>query len=259
MGLATTDSGNILVQNFGLNPAVNFNFMLRVEALYDLPCKSVRVFQRENEYELIQEGGLNDYVHMRRKPISKPFTFQVERYVGTDILDPLANGTELALPIILYVNKDLVYREFIPVRCYVFTGCTVTAKEYGELNAEKSGLLVETTTIAYREMFCMENVVGSYLTLEPWKFDGRKKEGNSTQYANYNKKEQELSKSEMQQKAKIWDFDENGDFKGINQSAQSSMTPQLSKKEMKKKAVKWPAKASAVDIATFLARGTENK
>ena len=95
MGLATADSGNFLAYNFGRNPAVNFDFMLRVEGVFDLPCRAVRAFQRENEYEYIQEGGLNDYVHMRRKPISKPFTFQVERYVGTDILDPLANGTEL--------------------------------------------------------------------------------------------------------------------------------------------------------------------
>ena len=92
MALAQANSGNILVRNYGNNPAVNFNFLLRVEGIYDLPCRSVHVFQKENEYELIQEGGLNDYVHMRRKPISKPFTFQVERYVGTDILDPLANG-----------------------------------------------------------------------------------------------------------------------------------------------------------------------
>lgn len=163
MGLSGVDSGNYVVANFGKNPAVNFNFMLRVEGVFDLPCRRVHVFQKENEYELIQEGGLNDYVHMRRKPISKPFTFQVERYVGTDILDPLANGTELVLPVILYVNRYRVYGEFVPVRMYVFTGCTVMAKEYGELNAESSGLLIETTTIAYRELMCVDNVAGSYL------------------------------------------------------------------------------------------------
>ncbi len=163
MAVVQADSGNIFVQNFGKNPAVNFNFMLRVEGIYDLPCKSVHVFQKENEYEFIQEGGLNDYVHMRRKPISKPFTFQVERYVGTDILDPLANGTDLVLPIILMINRYRIYGDFLPVRMYVFTGCTVMSKEYGELNAEKSGLLIETTTIAYRELLCIDDVAGSFL------------------------------------------------------------------------------------------------
>ena len=50
MAVVQADSGNIFVQNFGKNPAVNFNFMLRVEGIYDLPCKSVHVFQKENEY-----------------------------------------------------------------------------------------------------------------------------------------------------------------------------------------------------------------
>ena len=45
-------TGNILVLNEGLNPAPSFNFMLRVEGIYDLPCRAIHVFQNENEYEL---------------------------------------------------------------------------------------------------------------------------------------------------------------------------------------------------------------
>ena len=156
-------TGNKVVQNFGLNPATNFNFILRVEGIFDLPCKSVHVFQKENEYEYIQEGGLNDYVHMKRKPISKPFTFQVERYVGVDglLVDYLANGTELVLPLVLLVNRYHWNGYPYPTRTYVFTGCTVIGKEYGELNAERSGLLVETTTIAYREMVNVDVGIGT--------------------------------------------------------------------------------------------------
>lgn len=148
---------NYVVTNPGTTALVGFNFMLRVEGLYDLPCKGIRAFSREMEYEHIQEGGLNDYVHMRRKPISKPFTLEVERYVGIDYIDPLPNGAELALPVILFVSR---YQDsFIPgvvARTYVFTGCTVTKKEYGKLDAEHSELLTETTTIAYREMLCVD-------------------------------------------------------------------------------------------------------
>ena len=161
--MAYKSSGNYILYNKGLHPAVNFNFLLQVEAVFNLPCKSVHVFQKENEYELIQEGGLNDYVHMRRKPVSKPFTFQVERYVGVDSLDPLANGTELILPVLLIVNRYHLQEWSMPVRIYVFTGCTVTAKEYGELTADKGGLLTETTTIAYREMFCIDNPVTDWV------------------------------------------------------------------------------------------------
>lgn len=155
--MASITDGNTLFTNQGLNPLVNFNFMLRVELVFDLPCKSVRAFSRELEYDFIQEGGLNDYVHMRRKPITKPFTLEVERYVGVDYVDPLPLGADLVLPIMLFVSR--VPRMFIPgvvARTYVFTGCTVMKKEYGELVGDQSGLLVETTTIGYREMMCVD-------------------------------------------------------------------------------------------------------
>ena len=103
------------------------------------------------EFEYVQEGGLNDYVHMLRKPVSKPFTFTVERYVGTDMIPPLPLGAELVLPIILMISP-YPNRFDIAKRTFVFTGCTVISKTYGELNAEKSGILTETIVIAYREM-----------------------------------------------------------------------------------------------------------
>ena len=151
-----------MTSNQGLTPLVNYNFTLQVEGVYNLPCKSVHVFHRENEYETLQEGGLNDYVHMLRKPISKPMTFQVERYVGIDMFDPLALGTDLILPVLLQVSRYPGNGEVLDLadsmqRVYTFTGCTVIAKDFGELSAERSGLLVETTTIAYREMLCVDN------------------------------------------------------------------------------------------------------
>ena len=149
--MAEEKATNIVVMNQGLNPLVNYNFMLRVEGVFDLPCKTVHSFTKENEYEYIQEGGLNDYVHMRRKPITKPFTFTVERYVGTDYYDPLQNGTELTLPVILMITRYGNHFE-VTKRAYVFTGCTVMSKEYGELNSERSGLHTEKIVIGYREM-----------------------------------------------------------------------------------------------------------
>ena len=40
-----------------------------------------------------------------------------------------------------------MYKNFTPFRVYTFTGCTVMEKKYGELNAEKSGLLEETVPL----------------------------------------------------------------------------------------------------------------
>ena len=148
---------NFLVWNQGRAPVVGYNFMLRVELLFDLPCKSVRAFTREMEYELIQEGGLNDYVHMRRKPISKPFYFEIERYIGVDYIDPLPVGAELVLPVLLFVSRNQgQFIPFVTARTFVFTGCRVIKKTYGDLNAEQSGLATESTTIAYNEMLCVD-------------------------------------------------------------------------------------------------------
>ena len=155
--MASITDQNWIIWNQGKNPLVNFNFMLRVELMFDLPCKSVRAFTRELEYDYIQEGGLNDYVHMRRKPITRPFTLEIERYVGVDYLDPLPLGADLVLPVLLFVSRN--HDQFIPgvvARTYVFTGCTVMKKTYGDLVADQSGLLVETTTLGYREMLCVD-------------------------------------------------------------------------------------------------------
>lgn len=155
--MASITDQNWVVWNQGKNPLVNFNFMLRVELIFDLPCKSVRAFSRELEYDYIQEGGLNDYVHMRRKPITRPFTLEVERYVGVDYIDPLPLGADLVLPVMLFVGRN--HDQFIPglvARTYVFTGCTVMKKTYGDLVGDQSGLLVETTTLGYREMLCVD-------------------------------------------------------------------------------------------------------
>ncbi|MCD8326443.1 MAG: phage tail protein [Lachnospiraceae bacterium] len=274
---------DLLSFNIGLNldrkPAVGFNFVLRVEALYDLPCKSVRSFSKVNEYEYVQEGGVNDYVHMLRKPISQPFTFQVERYVGVNLLDPLTNGTDLVLPVILMVNRT--YGGSQTVRYYVFTGCTVTGKEFGSLDSEKSELLTETTTIAYREMFCIDNPLAGLVTGETWSFDGTSKKGSGKQSAVHIddavKGGLELDQSAMQAKAKKWMFTGGNTAKtvqsesttgssqtasasstgnsgssqtagkaylGINRSAVT--TTESSREDMEEKAKKWPPTVSAV-------------
>lgn len=210
-----SDWGNMLVVNTGRNPVINFAFMLRVEGAFDLPCKAVKGIRRENEFDYIQEGGLNDYVHLKRKAISKPFTFQVERYVGVNWIDPMPLGTELVLPLILFVNNQ-TFPALKPVRNYVFTGCTVIAKDYGELNAEVSGLLVETVTIAYREMICLD-IPNDALSGDTWKFDGKKREGEGKRHYNSNlyNKEWETnynSKDKMESRAKKWklELDKDG-------------------------------------------------
>ncbi len=152
--------------------------MLRVDGAFNVPLKSVSAFTRENEYDYIQEGGMNDYVYLRRKPISKPYTLRVERYITTDFNDPLSNGTELLLPLLLFVGKNTGGSMDFG-RYYVFTGAVVMSKEYGALDSERSGLLTETVNIGYNQMFCITNPDDS--TDKPeWQFAEEDASGEAT-------------------------------------------------------------------------------
>jgi len=238
-----------------LNPAVSYNFGLQVEAMFFVPIKSVRVFTKENEFDYYQEGGLNDYVHMLRKPISKPFTFQVEKYVGTDsgmfdansgFIDPLALGTDLMLPLILFVNRAQTanagenFSFDNCARAYIFTGCTVISKEYGELNAEQSKLLTETTTISYRELFAINQFNPAAERGGVWKMDasnylggGESHKGNRAK-SSYTKKE-----GESTGKSNLWILDKDHPTGGGSYHGKTSKNDTKKQGEEKGKENKW--------------------
>lgn len=184
------------------NPLIKNNFLLRVNAIYDLPCRRISGIKDEKEYEPIQAGGVNDFVYLREKQTSKPKTFKVERYIGVDFFDPLTVGTSLQMPIVLYVSR--YSNEFsTPKQTFTFWGCTVLEKEYGELDAEKSGLMVETTTIAYQQME-LETETYDLEFLNTWGFDasGKKYQGIGKRNAVYDR--HEVRKRELEQQSRIW-------------------------------------------------------
>ena len=158
----------------------SFRFILRVEAGFDVPLKSIRPFMKENEYENIEEGGMNDYVTVKRKHVTKPHTLQVERYLTDKFYDPMPNGTAFVLPLLLFIggnNADSF--GWAPRRTYVFFGAQVLNKEIGGFDAERSGLLTETITIAYHQMYMMDTPVN--LEEIPW---SGKDNGVSNKFAN---------------------------------------------------------------------------
>lgn len=177
----------------------NFNFLLRVDGVYDLPCKKIGGIHMEQEFETIQEGGVNDYVQLRKKPVSRPYTFEVERYVCSGYVDPLPLGKQPEMPIILYVSRYA--NDFTnPSRTFVFSGCTVTQKNYGDMEAGNAGLMTETMTIAYQTLFVEDNE--KEVRRPQWKFDpGRNFRGTGKTYAAVNPEEKR--KAEMQRQAKL--------------------------------------------------------
>ncbi len=128
-----------------------FRFKLIVNAAQEIPCKSVRAFTREFEYDYIQEGGINDYVHILRKQATKPFMIQIERYAVPDKFDELNEGTVFQIPLQLVVGENDGL-EFRRKRSYFMLWPRVLNREFGALESERSGLLTETVTIAYSHL-----------------------------------------------------------------------------------------------------------
>lgn len=132
----------------------NMNFQLVVEE-HALECRSINTFTQEIEYEVIAEGGCSDTVHIRKKPLAKPFTFQVERYVQAGHQDVLEIGSFFERLILEISARPGDFSA--PQVSFIFYGCLVSGKSYNGMNAEKSDLLVETTTIVYEQLEVTSN------------------------------------------------------------------------------------------------------
>ncbi len=241
--LGNTDGGiaNPLVDK---PPIVSFNFVLRVEALWDIACKSIKIERKENEFDLIQEGGLNDFPHRIRKPITRMFTLRIEQYVGAGFLDPLSLGTKLTLPLLLSVGRYTNPAVFLPDRQYIFTGCEVTAKEPGELQSERSGLLTESTTIAYESMFTIDTPAEGIK--KTWQFDKFNKAGTGESSRDMRFADYELTQEEMAARTQRWSMgqEHGGIDKRTDPSSSSRQNLYLnaaeaSKEDMAKKSKLW--------------------
>lgn len=192
---------NTIKKDIAKNPLINNIFLLRVDAVYDLACTKVSGIVQEREYENIVEGGVNDYVQLRKKPSSKPNIFQVERYIGENYLDPLPVGKQCEIPLVLYVARYLDAFINSPM-IFTFSGCTVLSKKYGDLDAEHSGLMTETLQIAYQQVL-VEKKANEVIT-PLWKFDesGKKYQGIGLRSAAYDKNE--VRKKDMEKMSRKW-------------------------------------------------------
>lgn len=183
------------------NPLINNIFLLRVDAIYDLACTKVSGIVQEKEYEHITEGGVNDYVQLREKPSSKPNILEVQRYIGEWDINPLPVGKRFTIPLVLYVDRHLDLFVNAPMS-FTFSGCVVLSKKYGELNAEHSGLMTETTQIAYQEVTVKKQKFEAVPQL--WEFDqsGNKYQGVGIRRAQYDKNE--IRKKDMEAMSRKW-------------------------------------------------------
>lgn len=224
----------------------SFRFVMRVEAAFDVPLKSIRPFTKENEYEQIEEGGMNDYVVMKRKHVTKPHTLQIERYLTDSFYDPMPNGTAFVLPLLLFVGGNNADNfAWAPRRTYVFFGAQVLNKEIGGFDAEKSGLLTETITIAYHQMYMMDTPFE--LEETPWNY---KDNGVKNKFANqgiFDRTSGVPTKKEAEEKAaeNLWEFGADAsEYLGNGVRASGSPELKIPQNKLKKKQFESAAKAN---------------
>ena len=182
-------------------PLLNNIFLLRVDAIYDLACTKVTGIVQEKEYENILEGGVNDYVQLRQKPSSKPNTLEIERYIGELYFDPLPVGKRCEIPLVLYVFRHVGLAK-VPSMVFTFSGCTVISKKYGELNAERSGLMTETIQVAYQQAGIEK--LPAEVVMPAWGFDqsGKAYQGVGLRQAVYDRNE--VRKKNMEEMSRKW-------------------------------------------------------
>ncbi len=215
----------------------SFRFILRVEGAFDVALKSIRPFTKENEYEQIEEGGMNDYVHMKRKHVTKPHTLQIERYLTEDFYDPIPNGTAFVLPLLLFVGGNNAESfSWSPRRAYVFFGAQVLNKEIGGFDAEKSGLLTETVTIAYHQLYMMD--IPGASDPETWSY---KNNGIKNKYANQGVFDLAANKTPLKDfianaQENLWEFGTDAsEYQGNGVSYSGASVPKIpqNKKQLK--------------------------
>ena len=126
----------------------NMNFTVRAGG-GEIPCRSVQGIQKEREQEFIREGGQNDFVYVRPKPVSRAQTLKLECLASKRNEDILPLGGILSEPLVVETKPDVSSGKSVR---FTFSGCIVVDKKYGDLRAEKGGLLEEIISVAYQEM-----------------------------------------------------------------------------------------------------------
>lgn len=99
------------------------------------------------EYEPYQEGGMNDYPQLLRKPKTRMETLILEKGVRVGIKDvptmALTTGVWVAAVVIMVMKHNRV------VKSYHFEKGVITQWELGELNAMGKGVLIKRVVITH--------------------------------------------------------------------------------------------------------------
>lgn len=100
------------------------------------------------EYEVVHEGGNNEYPLLFPKQRTNPDTLTLEKGVREWIADPAFNllreGMQVEQGTILLLKDNL-----LPGRAFFFKKGLITKRAFSELDAMRGELLIETLEIAH--------------------------------------------------------------------------------------------------------------
>ncbi len=110
---------------------------------------NIKNISTEVEVEALKEGGVNDHVHILRKPSSSIQKLVFERGVCQgnilSMVSAFSVGTNLLLPGTILVNNA----KGMPVNAFIFTSGIVLKWKVSDLNASESKVLIETFEVAH--------------------------------------------------------------------------------------------------------------
>ncbi|GHU84887.1 hypothetical protein FACS1894198_1540 [Clostridia bacterium] len=117
------------------------------------------------EYDIIQEGGLNQEVHVVPKPSTRVGTAMFEKAVHDD--DKIFFDISVTAGSQFNMITVFILEGSTPRKLYLLNNCFVTKFSLSELNAAASSLLILKLEVAYSKM---ELVTANFLADLPGQF-----------------------------------------------------------------------------------------
>ncbi|GHV29246.1 hypothetical protein FACS189481_1640 [Clostridia bacterium] len=102
------------------------------------------------EYDIIQEGGLNQEVHVVPKPSTRVGTAIFEKAVHDD--DKIFFDLSVTAGSQFNIITVFILEGSVPRKLYLLNNCFVTKFSLSELNAAASNLLILRLEVAYSKM-----------------------------------------------------------------------------------------------------------
>ena len=121
----------------------------------------IKNISKQIQYDVLKEGGVNDYVHIMQKAYSQPHKLVLEKGLGDSsimsMLVPALVGKKLPFPGTINIKNS----KGDNVATYTFDSPIIVKWQLGELNALENKVLIESMEIVHNGISA--NIIGNLL------------------------------------------------------------------------------------------------